>query len=395
MKLKVVPQDFIVEEVADLEISRARGPYAVYRLTKSSWDTFDLLDLLSRRMGVPRDALSVGGMKDRHGKTTQTITVRSTGRCPKSISDKNFHAELEGYSQSPVSARAVRGNKFSLILRDMTDTEVRWAGINLRAAESTGIPNYYDEQRFGSARHGGGFMGKSIFLGRREEALRLYFLASKHDDQKTRKLKKLVTEKWGRWSECMGSAFGEYGRILSYLSAHPRAFHKALSVIDRRFLVFALNAYQSYLFNEVLRRRIQGLAEKHAFPIKSLKYAFGTFLFPESLNEAARNELTGMELPVPGYDTEVEDPVVRAIVDEVVGAEGIQLSDLRVRQMRRLEIHGIMRPAMTRLGELEGPRVDPDELYPGRMKMSISFFLPRGSYATILIKRISLPPAAR
>jgi tRNA pseudouridine13 synthase len=68
VKLKVVPQDFIVEEVADLEVSRESGPYAVYRLTKSSWDTFDLLDLLSRRIGVPRDAISVGGMKDRHGK---------------------------------------------------------------------------------------------------------------------------------------------------------------------------------------------------------------------------------------------------------------------------------------------------------------------------------------
>ncbi len=395
MKLKVVPQDFIVDEVADFEISRTPGPYAVYRLMKSSWDTFDLLDLLSRRMGVPRGAISVGGMKDRHGKTTQTITVRSTGRCPKSISDKNFHAELEGYSQSPVTARAVRGNRFSLVLRDMSDAEVRSAGVNLRAAESTGIPNYYDEQRFGSARHGGGFMGKSIFLGRREEALKLYFLASKHDDQKTRKLKKLVTEKWGRWSECTASAFGEYGRVLSYLCSHPRAFHKALSVIDRRFLVFALNAYQSYLFNEVLRRRIQGLAEKHSFPVRSLKYAFGAFVFPESLGEAARGELSGRELPVPGYDTEVEDPVVRAIVEEVVGAEGIQLSDLRVRQMRRLEIHGIMRQAMAYIGDLQGPGVAPDELYPGRKKMSISFFLPRGSYATILIKRISLPPAAR
>jgi tRNA pseudouridine13 synthase len=321
--------------------------------------------------------------------------VRSAGRCPPSIADKNFHAELEGYSQSPVTARAVRGNRFSLVLRDMTDAEIRSAGVNLRAAQSTGIPNYYDEQRFGSARHGGGFMGKSIFLGRREEALKLYFLASKHDDQKTRKLKKLVTEKWGRWDECMDPAFGEYGRVLSYLKAHPRAFHKALSVIDRRFLVFALNAYQSFLFNEVLRRYIQGLAEKHTFPVKSLKYAFGTYLFPESLGEAARAELSGKELPVPGYDTQVQDPVERAIVEEVVGAEGIRLSDLRVRQMRRLDIHGVMRPAMANLGGLEEPGVDSDELYPGRKKMSISFFLPRGSYATILIKRISLPPGAR
>jgi tRNA pseudouridine13 synthase len=394
VKLKVTPRDFIVEEVADFEISRTRGPYAVYRLTKSSWDTFDLLDLLSRRIGVPRDAISVGGMKDRYGETTQLISVRSIKRCPASVRDKNFSATLEGYAQAPVTAGAVRGNKFTLVLRDMTDAEVRAAGINLKAVESTGIPNYYDEQRFGSARHGGGFMGKSIFLGKREEALKLYFLASKHDDQKTRKLKKLVTEKWGRWNECMDAAFGEYRRVLSYLSAHPRAFHKALAVIDRRFLVFALNAYQSFLFNEVLGRRIDGLARKHGFPVRSLKYAFGTYLFPMSLAEAALDELCREGLPVPGYDTEVPDPVVRAIVEDVVGAEGIRLSDLRVRQMPRLSAHGVLRPAMARAAGLSEPRVESDDLYPGRKKLSFSFFLPRGSYATILVKRICLPAGA-
>jgi len=34
-----------------------------------------------------------------------------------------------------------------------------------------------------------------------------------------------------------------------------------------------------------------------------------------------------------------------------------------------------------------------DELYPGRQKVALSFFLPRGSYATLLIKRLLLAPA--
>ena len=33
-----------------------------------------------------------------------------------------------------------------------------------------------------------------------------------------------------------------------------------------------------------------------------------------------------------------------------------------------------------------------DELHPGRMKWTISFVLPRGSYGTMLVKRLVLKP---
>jgi tRNA pseudouridine13 synthase len=39
--------------------------------------------------------------------------------------------------------------------------------------------------------------------------------------------------------------------------------------------------------------------------------------------------------------------------------------------------------------EAEGPAED--ELYPGRQKLALRFFLPRGSYATVLIKRLLIP----
>ncbi len=52
MKVKASPGDFRVEEVSSLAISDQPGPYAVYRLEKTSWDTFALLDLLARRLGV-------------------------------------------------------------------------------------------------------------------------------------------------------------------------------------------------------------------------------------------------------------------------------------------------------------------------------------------------------
>jgi tRNA pseudouridine13 synthase len=230
-------------------------------------------------------------------------------------------------------------------------------------------------------------MGKEIFLGRREKALRLYFTPSKHDDQKTRKMKKCVIENWGRWAACAGMGFGEYGRVLACLAENHRAFHQALEKIDRRFLVFVLNAYQSFLFNEVLARWLREFASVRGFALRAVRYAFGAYEFYDSLPQKTAEELKGTVLPVPGYDTVAEPPVSR-ILDGVLLEEGIRLSDLRVRQMSRIRVGGVPRPAVVAPEDLLASPPEEDELYPGRKKQTIAFFLPRGSYATLLIKRL-------
>ena len=233
-------------------------------------------------------------------------------------------------------------------------------------------------------------MGKEICLGRRENALRLYFTPSKHDDQKTRKLKKCVIENWGTWQECAGLGFGEYGRVLSYLAGSRRAYHQALEMIDRRFLLFVVNAYQSFLFNEVLARWMRTLAQAEHFPavlaairvrgVRVLRCASAGF--PRGSRQTM--------LPVPGHDSVVADESVAKVLHGVLADEGIHLADLRVRQMRRIIVHGVQRHALVIPEDLNASDFEEDELYPGKKKMTVRFFLPRGSYATILIKRIAL-----
>ena len=294
-----------------------------------------------------------------------------------------------GWTDRPASAREVRGNRFTITLRDIGPGEIQRFSRNIATVARCGFPNYFDEQRFGSARHGAGFMGKEICLGRREAALRLYFTPSKHDDQKTRKLKRCVIENWGSWDRCSGMGFGEYGRILSYLADSRRAYHQALQMIDRRFLLFVVNAYQSFLFNEILARLLRELAAENGFPLHSLRYAFGSYEFWEALPDDIERRLRAASLPVPGHDSVVTDDAIRRILHEVLATEGIRLADLRVRQMRRIVVHGVQRAALV-VPEDMGSEAADDDLYPGKKKMSLRFFLPRGSYATILVKRIAL-----
>jgi tRNA pseudouridine13 synthase len=391
VKVKASPADFIVQEESELDLSERRSEYAVFHLLKTSWDTFDLIDLLARRLGVRGADISVGGMKDRYGSTEQMISVRGLRGKPDPMEEKNFSLRFAGWTDAPISARSIRGNRFAVTLRDLSDAEAERIAQNAPVVSREGIPNYFDEQRFGSARHGAGFMGKELFLGRREKALRLYFTPSKHDDQKTRKLKKCVTENWGKWSACAGMGFGEYGRILAYLAENHRAYHQALEKLDKRFLVFVLNAYQSFLFNEVLARWLRELAEEGGFPLRPVRYAFGSYEFYGPLPPGMAEVLRGAILPVPGHDTIVPDARIQRILGAVLEGEDIRLSDLRVRQMSRIRVGGVQRPAVVVPEDFELSPPVKDDLYPGKRKAALRFFLPRGSYATLLIKRLALP----
>jgi tRNA pseudouridine13 synthase len=396
MKVKASPEDFRVEEQSSLEISDRPGPYAVYRLEKSSWDTFDLLELLARRLGVERRDVTVAGIKDRHGATSQLVAVRGLAGRPREVRERHFAAVPVGWTDAPLSARTIAANRFSLVLRDMDAPEVRRCLENLAVIRRDGLPNYYDEQRFGSARHGGGFMGRELFLGRRERALRLYFTPSKHDDRRTRELKRCVLAHWGSWSECLILARGDSARVLERLAASPRAFRQALLALDRRFLVFVLNAYQSFLFNELLGGFVRRESLARGFTTRALRYSVGEFVFPIDLDEPARAAFAGRVLPVPGWDTAVDDPDVREELDAVLSREGIRLADLRARQLPRVSAHGVTRPAWMRPADVAAGEPTDDERYPGKLALALSFTLPRGCYATLAVKRLALAaPRAR
>jgi tRNA pseudouridine13 synthase len=396
VKIKVRPEDFIVQERAEVDLDEKPGPYAVFQLDKRQWDSFDLLARLSRLLRVERRDIRLAGLKDRFGQTAQLASVRLAGRrtapLPGRLEEKGFSLRLRGYASRPLSARDLAGNFFRIVVRDLdprTSSRCRRAAEEVREA---GLPNYYDEQRFGSARHGRGFMGKELFLGRREQALRLYFTASRFDDRRTRSLKSCVTEHWGRWRECLPLAFGDYRPLLEYLAAHRRAFRQALERLDRRYLVFVLNAYQSYLFNEILCARLTALAAERGFRLLTRSYRHGRFLYPQELPPGLGGKLAEERLPVPGFDSQVSDPAVRAIAEEVLAREGIGWADLRVRQLSRLRVHGVDRPALVFPGELSVGEPVEDELYPGRHRLTLEFFLPRGSYATLILKRMEAVP---
>ncbi len=411
MKAKVQPEDFVVREESRVPLSPGPDRYRVYRLAKSRWDTFDLVDRIARRLRLPRKDISFGGIKDRHGRTEQLLSIRADGRPLPGLEEAGFSLEPLGWAPGPITAKDIRGNRFTVVLRDIDERRMETLLAACGSIRRQGVPNYYDEQRFGSARHGKGFMGREVFLGHREKALRLYFQPAKQDDPRTRALKHRVIEHWGRWQECLepafNGAFGEYRRILEYLDGHRIAYTRALGLIDRKFLMFVLNAYQSYLFNEVLAgtlRRLPAQEERDgspAFRLAEVPWQYGRFLFYDRLPEELFERCRELELPVPGYDTEPPPPAdgmagaAAAALEEALEREGIALRDLKARQLRGIDVKGSMRRVLVLPEDFAAGDVREDELYPGKRRITLEFFLPRGAYATLLIKRLEAEETLR
>jgi tRNA pseudouridine13 synthase len=79
---------------------------------------------------------------------------------------------------------------------------------------------------------------------------------------------------------------------------------------------------------------------------------------------------------------------MHTLITEVLGEFGLELRQLRVKYPRDSFFSKGHRAAAVAVEHLTASPAA-DEMYPGRKKLSLGFDLPRGSYATILVKRLT------
>jgi tRNA pseudouridine13 synthase len=74
--------------------------------------------------------------------------------------------------------------------------------------------------------------------------------------------------------------------------------------------------------------------------------------------------------------------------EEVLREEGLTLAELKIKGMQKPFFSKGDRPACVRPANLSSAR-EVDELNKGRAKLVLGFELPKGSYATMLVKRVT------
>jgi tRNA pseudouridine13 synthase len=383
MKIKVKPSDFFVAERINIA-PEEKGKFALYRLEKTYWNTLDLLFYLQKRYGFKR--FQRLGLKDRYSHSIQYLA--NPWVIKKPIIEKNFSLHFLGFINEPLRNEHLLGNFFRITIRDLKQEEGERILSHLPTVREYGFPNFYDEQRMGEARHREGFFAKSLIRRDYESALKQYLATpSPYDERRVRKFKVFLKENWGRWEEAKALAPKEAKPVLNYLRAKATDFKGAVKKMPKDLLTLFINSYQAYLWNEILALFLESL---EGVELKPVAYRFGKLYFYKEIPEGLKDYLLGLYLPAPAPKAKF-DKKIEALVKEVLRKEGMSIEDLKLKlKMRGVYFKPYLRKVVVRPEDLESKGLEADEIYPGKMKLELSFSLPPGSYATILIKRLTI-----
>ncbi len=371
MQVKKTPQDFIVEEITPdglvLEIGRTwefsggSGEHLICVLEKINWDTNRAIKAIAKRLHVSPKRIGFAGTKDKRAWTTQRISI--WGLSPNDLEKvklKDIRLIPIEFSNDRINLGDLWGNRFTITIRDISPKDLEKFSL----PREFKIPNFFGIQRFGEKRPVTHLVGKALVLGDVELAVKTYLAwPGPGEREETREARERLSQNWD-WKEALNyfPKHLSYERtLLDHLAKNPRDYANALRKLPRNLLKMFVHAYQSYLFNEYLKKR---LGELGLDPVDGDIVENGTPMGP----------LFGYELELAkGKPGDLE----RKILEE----EEIELESFKIKQIPEASSKGSRRPVYAWVREYE-------ILDSGEDWIKIRFKLERGVYATTVLDRI-------
>lgn len=386
MKLRQLNSDFTVTELNDIAIERS-GDYTVYELKKTGWNTLDALKSFSMELKISLRNFSHAGLKDRHAETTQLITIY--GGPPRNFQQGDLSLEFLGHTSRATTATDIAANRFTLVIRSLSENEENSARHALPQLEATGIANYFDDQRFGSYVSGHPFIAEHWIRKNYEKAIWLSFAApTSFDDGDEREQKDILRDHWGDWSTCKQLLSRSHRRsIITFLDDRKDDFKGAWACVNADQRGLYLTAFQSHLWNQILNDYFVENCDRDQLLNFQLKP--GDVSIPLSLTSEQRSKFHETEIPLPSARLKPDGGPIYDLMERSLKQRGWSLNELKVHHPRDRFFPKAFRSAMIPVSDVTGTFAD-DELNPGLTKLRVSFVLPRGCYATMVVKRLML-----
>ena len=385
MKIKVNPEDFQVEEVLSAPLLEKKTSYRVYRLRKRNWNTVDALADIARASGVSLKELHWCGRKDRSALTTQYFST--TSQADMTFRSTNVSTEFAGFADSELGPSSIAGNRFRVVLRDMVPEEAGAVSNRLESLRKHGFANYFDDQRFGDVENGG-FIGEMLVKRRFKAAVKRIFTACHPEaPAETRKRKKALADRWGRWSDVAPLCPEPQLKAMLEALMSGGGPIGSLREVPREEMGQYFSSYQSFIWNLVLAEVIKN-RECRLFEIPCRTGSLPQYdgLTPDDLAF-----LSELQIPTAAADMPPMPGETGAILSRILFERGVRLSKFRLPEIPQAYFASFARPAVVVPGEMKWEEA-PDRLFSGKLMLTLGFFLPRGSFATMLIKSISGNP---
>jgi len=402
MKIRQLPEDFVVEEViSPPEISscfaRRAAQYRFYLLEKRNITTLDAVEIISRIWKKKRQEISFCGLKDKYAYARQYLSIRSGPK--KNLELHAFSLKYLGERNRNLEIGDLLKNHFQITIRDLRREEAKRLEQRADEVETFGYPNYFDYQRFGSVKPTGEFIAKYLIKKDYETALKYALAApSKYDKRIKKNIRKTINQYWRDWEKIFSLIPRAPERsIINSLRDHPEEFKKAFELIDRNLRFLIVTSYQSYLWNEIVKLflkknlpvRRQAGAENILIPVKhKIENFILDLLFYLSLPKEKIEQWKDFSFPLPVHSVQ-PGKELGEIYEEVLAREDLTLRDFKLRGMKNTYFPKDERKLLILPEDLKIIKIENDSLNKNRLALTLRFSLPSGSYATILIKRLT------
>lgn len=403
MTIRRTPQDFRVDErqtpdfLASIAADRMPShPFAAYTLEKISIATPDALGFIAKALKVPRETVAAAGLKDRHAVTTQVITIDTAamrGRVPERFETDSWRLTRLGFVPRAADSTIIARNAFTIVVRALdkwhADELLRRAALMRDREGNILFVNYFGDQRFGSARHGKGFVGKALVEEEFEQALRLAIgTPARKDSGAVRSLTRALATHWGDWKTALTRFPKMPERAAIETLARGGNFMDAFAALPKFTQEICVEAYQSHLWNSIARELSHALSEATAQRAFEADDLFGAMIFPRAA--AITPAFLAFPIPMPSPRAQYHE-CLSEIVAGVLSDEGVTLETLRIPGFSRPYFGGGDRAFIATARSFS--ILDPvrDEFAGGgaaNLACTLSFELPRGSYATVLLRAL-------
>lgn len=389
-----------------------RGSYCHFVLYKENKDTMDAINVLSKFLRVKPNIFSYMGTKDKRAITVQQIAVLKITAQRLSHLNKclmNFKLGNFSYEKHPLKLGELHGNHFTVVLRNIngTDEEVNQAMTSLK---DTGFINYYGMQRFGTTAVPTYQVGRAILQNKWNDVMDL-ILKPRPGAEKSCLVQ--CREEWAKtkdpdaalkklpWKRCVE------GQLLRGLSKYGvKNIVTAFGIIPRNNRLMYIHSYQSYVWNNIVSKRVAEYGLKVVPGDLVLKGATAVVLTEEDVDSYTVHDVV---MPLPGYDVIYPTSKIGEAYKNMLTEDGLDICNMR-HKIKDYSLAGAYRKVVIRPSDvswemvsyddpkiplvhtdadkLEG-RPEPVFVKEGKYRaLKMEFSLPPSTYATMAIREV-------
>ncbi len=390
-RLKTFPEDFIVEEIPIDIPEDENGRYTLAFVRARNWETNRLVRQIARALGISRKRIYFAGTKDKRAISTQVMVFDAPMEDVLALRIKDVMITKAYPVSKPVFLGDLKGNRFDITVRGISGNAEESAECVRSVIERWhGFPNFFGVQRFGSIRPITHIVGKLLVQRDYKGAVETYLgNPSEIEGEEAYKARKFFQET-GDIKESLKifprNLMFERA-MLNHLSEHPGDYKGAISILPENLARMFVHAYQSYLSNLILSRRMEiGLdvqvgdivmgidsgvhKERELFEVKE-----------HNVERIRKRFFEGKAVPtgiIFGSEPHFAKGIQGEIEREMIENEGIRAEHFTFTDLDFLNSHGGRRALLSPVNELE--------LRFENNTMIISFWLPKGCYATSLLR---------